>query len=313
MMQLDASGTPQLEYSYCSGVDHPHSLRQANGTVLYYLTDASSNVRALVNGSNQTVNAYEYSPAGRLLSATEPVGQPFHFAGRELDPESQLYYNRARYYDPSLGRFISEDPIGLAGGVNPYVYARNNPVDYTDPSGLEWICAEFSDRTVCTWTDPVQYLAAVHITATANTSGASANFGNRGSGVPGGTTGRSTSGLGGPGVGDAMSNSSPVFSSCQADLAQFSLNFLGNAAGISALKYAAATLRFFRTGAAAEQAAFQMATVPGMTGLSLGVGKMAGTPNPFGSGTYANIYTVVGMIPVIGPGLKLGEAINSCR
>lgn len=46
-----------------------------------------------------------------------------------------LYYFRARYYSPELRRFISEDPIGLAGGVNPYMYAGNDPINSVDPTG----------------------------------------------------------------------------------------------------------------------------------------------------------------------------------
>ena len=57
-------------------------------------------------------------------------------AARYLDTETGLDHDRARYYDPSLARFISEDPIGLAGGINPYAYAGNDPVNGTDPSGL---------------------------------------------------------------------------------------------------------------------------------------------------------------------------------
>jgi len=58
------------------------------------------------------------------------------FTGREWDPETGLYYYRARYYDPKIGRFISEDPIGFAAGTNFYNYVENNPVRYTDPYGL---------------------------------------------------------------------------------------------------------------------------------------------------------------------------------
>jgi len=58
------------------------------------------------------------------------------FTGREWDPETGLYYYRARYYDPKLGRFISEDPIGFDGGVNFYGYVGGNPVNRVDPTGL---------------------------------------------------------------------------------------------------------------------------------------------------------------------------------
>jgi RHS repeat-associated protein len=57
-------------------------------------------------------------------------------AGREYDQEVGLYYNRARYYDPQLGRFLSEDPAGMAAGLNLYVYAGNDPINAQDPSGM---------------------------------------------------------------------------------------------------------------------------------------------------------------------------------
>jgi RHS repeat-associated protein len=50
------------------------------------------------------------------------------FTGREYDPETGLYYYRARYYDPKIGRFVSQDPIGFLGGNNFYAYVENNPV-----------------------------------------------------------------------------------------------------------------------------------------------------------------------------------------
>jgi RHS repeat-associated protein len=58
------------------------------------------------------------------------------FTGREWDPEAGLYYYRARYYDPKVGRFISEDPIGFSADVNFYAYVENDPVNRTDPWGL---------------------------------------------------------------------------------------------------------------------------------------------------------------------------------
>jgi RHS repeat-associated protein len=61
--------------------------------------------------------------------------QPLRYAAREWDATAGLYQVRARWYDPQTGRFVSEDPIGLAGGVNTYAYALNSPVNYTDPSG----------------------------------------------------------------------------------------------------------------------------------------------------------------------------------
>lgn len=143
VMQIDGTGLPRLEFSYYPGVDHPHAVRQSTtGAVYYYVTEQPGHVTELVNQNNQVVNRYEYTPFGESISATEQVLQPFRFAGREFDSETGLYYNRARYYDPALGRFISEDPIGLEGGVDPYAYAGNDPVNFSDPSGTDCTAAE---------------------------------------------------------------------------------------------------------------------------------------------------------------------------
>ena len=61
---------------------------------------------------------------------------PFQFTGRDFDPETQLNFYRARYYDNSVGRFISEDPSEFEGGDDFYVYVRNNPLIWIDPLGL---------------------------------------------------------------------------------------------------------------------------------------------------------------------------------
>lgn len=60
---------------------------------------------------------------------------PVQYTGRENDGTG-LYYYRNRYYSPLLSRFVSEDPIGLAGGINTYSYVENNPLSFTDPEGL---------------------------------------------------------------------------------------------------------------------------------------------------------------------------------
>lgn len=72
-----------------------------------------------------------------------PPRRPPHgiyaYTAREWDPETNLYYYRARYYDPKIGRFISEDPSGLADGPNRYIYVKNEPTNLTDPTGrIAW-------------------------------------------------------------------------------------------------------------------------------------------------------------------------------
>ncbi|WP_257385290.1 RHS repeat-associated core domain-containing protein [Tahibacter caeni] len=78
------------------------------------------------------------------LEQADPVSQNLRFQGQYFDAETGLHYNRYRYYDPDCGRFVSQDPVGLAGGMNPYLYAPN-PTQWIDPSGL---CSSTLDRNL---------------------------------------------------------------------------------------------------------------------------------------------------------------------
>ena len=60
------------------------------------------------------------------------------YAGQYYDAETGLHYNYHRYYDPAPGRYLTADPIGLAGGINPFAYVGGNPVNLVDPYGLDF-------------------------------------------------------------------------------------------------------------------------------------------------------------------------------
>lgn len=115
------------------------------GQPLWQLTDHLGTVRGIAqsqsNGTVSVVNRLRYDAFGKPLSQSDATKQPrFGFAGRDMEPAGGLNYNRHRYYSPDQGRFISQDPIGFAGGdANLYRYVGNKPTMATDPSGLwEW-------------------------------------------------------------------------------------------------------------------------------------------------------------------------------
>ena len=115
-----------------------------NGQMYYYLFDAHGNVVQMVDQNGNIVNNYTYDEWGNTKSQTEGIENPFKYCGEYFDKETGLYYLRARYYDPTIGRFISEDsewgkdndPLSL----NLYTYCQNDPVRYMDPSG-HWLTA----------------------------------------------------------------------------------------------------------------------------------------------------------------------------
>jgi RHS repeat-associated protein len=88
----------------------------------------------LTDGSGTVAASYSYAPYGGA-TGTGTTDTTFQFTGRENDGAANLYYYRARYYNAAQGRFISEDPIRLRGGINTYAYVGGNPAMWIDPSG----------------------------------------------------------------------------------------------------------------------------------------------------------------------------------
>lgn len=125
----------QKIYRYYPGVDRPHSVKLSSGTFYYLFAIGTPGVVGVIDSTGTIKNHYRYSPWGALEDSIETAPNVLKFGGREYDNETHLYYNRARYYDPQLARFLSEDPIGQNGGANQYAYAGNNPIGTMDPSG----------------------------------------------------------------------------------------------------------------------------------------------------------------------------------
>lgn len=133
VVQEMSGGAVSATYLRGLNVDEPF-VRQSSGAE-YYHTDALGSVLALSNSSGVPVTSYAYEPFGKN-SVSGASANPFQFTGRENDGTG-LYYYRARYYNPQLGRFLNEDPHRFGGGdVNLFAYANNNPINLSDPSGL---------------------------------------------------------------------------------------------------------------------------------------------------------------------------------
>src|SRR5262249_29007918 len=110
---------------------------RAGEGVVWYLTDHLGTVRDLASAAGVVVDHLEYDSFGNVLLETNPAwGDRFRFTGREFDAVTGLYYYRGRYYDPHVGRSISQGPLGFAGGdVNLYRYVNNNPLNAIGPMG----------------------------------------------------------------------------------------------------------------------------------------------------------------------------------
>lgn len=134
LRDLDGSGATIADYLNGPGVDN--KLRQTlSGAASYFLTDHLGTIRSLTDASGNVTSNLAYDTFGNPTSGSGPTN--YTFTGRETDIEAGLMYYRARWYTSQQGRFISEDPVGLMADINFYSYVGNNPLSFSDPSGLE--------------------------------------------------------------------------------------------------------------------------------------------------------------------------------
>ena len=139
----------QLFYEECGNEYHEHVYAigdlfarvdgkigdQCSRSTYFYHSDHIGSVEAITDINGDVVWMCDYTAFGRMISTRGTLdGRPM-FTGKDYDMEVGLYYYNARWYDPDTGRFISEDPA--QDGLNWYVYAGNNPLKYTDPTGLK--------------------------------------------------------------------------------------------------------------------------------------------------------------------------------
>ncbi len=122
---------------YTQGLETDELLSELrSGTTSYFEQDTLSSVTSLSNPAGSLANTYTFDSFGNVTASTGTLTNPFQYTGRDNDSETGLYYYRARYFDPRVGRFISEDPLGVRDHLNMYAYVHNNPINFDDPLGL---------------------------------------------------------------------------------------------------------------------------------------------------------------------------------
>jgi RHS repeat-associated protein len=135
---LESDGNGQTTTAYVQVGLVPLS-QLHGGQTSFRLTDGQSSTRLLVDSSGSVTDTFTYDAFGNLDSRTGTTPSAFTFNGQEFDAASGFYNLRARQYDPLTGRFTSTDPFpgteDLPVTLHPYLYARNDPVNFSDPSG----------------------------------------------------------------------------------------------------------------------------------------------------------------------------------
>jgi RHS repeat-associated protein len=149
--ETNAAGAVVARYSQGANIDEPLAMLRSSATS-YYEQDGLGSVTSLSTGAGSLTQTYTFDSFGKQTASSGSLTNPFQYTGRELDSETGLYFNRARYLDPTNGRFLSEDPSQFLGGGNFYRYSFNNPVNFTDPSGLT---PSLLDRLL-NWLKPTQ-------------------------------------------------------------------------------------------------------------------------------------------------------------
>jgi len=150
LAEIDSLGTGKIaEYSSYPGLDNPHALI-VGSTKYFHQRDMLGNVIALTDSAGAVQRTYQYNDWGESGVADTAVlsgKDRARFKGALwFGDGAELYYMRRRWYEPHSGRFLSEDPDGLGGGINTYAFAGNDPVNGADPTG----------RRVC-WVEVTYY------------------------------------------------------------------------------------------------------------------------------------------------------------
>jgi RHS repeat-associated protein len=140
------AGTLNTRYVF-AGAEEPVLQMNSAGTVTYIHHDHHGSVIAQSGSTGAVGNKYNYGPFGESAALT---GTTIGYTGQRFDSETGLYHYKARFYLPSIGRFLQADPVGYAAGMNLYAYCGNDAINRTDPDGFD------SEVGSTGWMSPLQ-------------------------------------------------------------------------------------------------------------------------------------------------------------
>lgn len=147
LAEYDENNNLKTKYTHNIGIDDPLAMERS-GNIYYYHKDALGSITAIIDESGNIVQQYKYDSFGNITYIKDSTFiQPYTFTGREFDPETGLMFYRSRTFNPKLGTFIQEDPIGFAAGdVNLFRYVGNSPQNWIDPFGLFMLSVKYSEK-----------------------------------------------------------------------------------------------------------------------------------------------------------------------
>ncbi len=133
--ETNQAGQMLAEYVYLG--DQLLVMIKPGEAAYYFHNDHLGTPQILTNESQSIAWKATYTPFGGAVISVQTVENPFRFPGQYYDQETGLHYNYFRYYDPTAGRYVTPDPIGLEGGINLFAYVKNNPTNWVDLLGLQ--------------------------------------------------------------------------------------------------------------------------------------------------------------------------------